>query len=53
MTDSEKIKLIDNMIADFWEFNTEQQRKDGAEAIITAIASVIDFRKEDELNAEN
>ena len=47
MTDSEKIKLIDNMIADFWEFNTEQQRKDGAEVLIAAIATVIDFRKED------
>jgi hypothetical protein len=46
MTDSEKIALIDIMIADFWEYNTTEQRKNGAEAFISAIASVINFGKE-------
>lgn len=46
MYDSEKIALIDVMIADFWEYNTPEQRKDGAEAFISAIATVINFGKE-------
>ena len=45
MTDSEKIALIDLLIADFWEFNTEEQRRNGAEAFIASIATVINFRK--------
>jgi hypothetical protein len=48
MSDSEKLALIDIMIADFWEYNTNEQRKDGAEAFIAAIASVINFGKENE-----
>ena len=48
MSDSEMIALIDVMIADFWEYNTEEQRKNGAEAFIAAIASVINFGKENE-----
>ena len=48
MFDSEKIELIDSMIADFWEYNTNEQRKDGAEAFITAITTVINFGKEKE-----
>ena len=48
MTDSEMIALIDVMIADFWEYNTEEQRKNGAEAFIATIASVINFGKENE-----
>lgn len=48
MTDSEKIALIDIMIADFWECNTEEQRKNGAEAFIATIATVINFGKENE-----
>ena len=46
MSDSEKIALIDLMIADFWEYNTQEQRKDGAEAFISTIATVINFGKE-------
>ena len=46
MSDSEKIELIDEMIGDFWEYNTAEQRKDGAEAFISVIATVINFGKE-------
>ena len=46
MSDSEKIKLIDEMIADFWEYNTDEQRKAGAEAFVSVIATVINFGKE-------
>jgi hypothetical protein len=46
VTDSEMIDLIDVMIADFWEYNSEEQRKNGAEAFIAAIATVINFGKE-------
>lgn len=46
MSDFEKLAMIDIMIADFWEYNTAEQRKNGAEAFIAAIASVINFRKD-------
>ena len=46
MSDSEKIALIDLMIGDFWEYNTAQSQKDGAMAFIAAIASVINYRKD-------
>ena len=46
MTDSEKLALIDLMIGDFWEYNTEEAQKAGAWAFIAAIASVINYRKE-------
>lgn len=29
MTDSEKLALIDTMIADFWEYMTEEQQEKG------------------------
>lgn len=45
MTDSEKLALIDEMIADFWEYNTRQQQECGAVAFIAAVASVINFGK--------
>lgn len=48
MTDAEKIALIDEMIGDFWEYNTAEQRKAGAEAFISVIATVINFGKENE-----
>ncbi len=46
MTDSKKLALIDLMIGDFWEYNTEENQKDGAVAFIVAIYSVINFGKE-------
>lgn len=46
MTDSEKLALINVMIADFWEYQTLEQRKNGAESLITVIATVINFGKE-------
>lgn len=44
MSESEKLALISVMIADFWEYNTEAQRATGAEAFITAISTVVDFK---------
>ena len=46
MTYFEKLAMIDLMIADFWEYNTDEQRRNGAEAFIVAIATVINFRKD-------
>ena len=46
MSDFEKLAMIDIMIADFWEYNTMEQRENGAEAFIAAIASVINFGKD-------
>lgn len=43
MTDSEKVKLIDKLIADFWEYNSEEDMRNGAVAMVTAILSVVEF----------
>lgn len=43
MTDTEKITLISKIIADFWEYNSDENMKNGAVAIITAINSVVEF----------
>lgn len=43
MPDSEKIALIDRMIADFWEWNEEEDRKIGAIHIVNAISSILNF----------
>ncbi len=45
MLDSEKLALIDLMIGDFWEYNTEENQNKGAVAFIAAIASVLNFGK--------
>lgn len=43
MNDTEKIALITEIIGDFWEYSTSEERKSGAEAIVTAINSVVEF----------
>ena len=43
MSDSQKVLLISRIITDFWEFNDEQNQKDGAMALITAICSIVDY----------
>lgn len=43
MSDSEKIKLINQMIADFWEFHEGETITKGAETFVTAIYSVLEF----------
>ena len=44
MTDSEKIALIDRMIADFWEWNETGERNVGAIHVLNAISSVLEFK---------
>lgn len=44
MTDSEKVSLIDKMIADFWEFTNDENISVGAEYILTAISTVTGFK---------
>lgn len=46
MTDTEKITLIDNMLADFWEFHDQEEIKEGAVYVLTAIGSVLNFKLE-------
>ena len=46
MTDTEKIKLIDGILADFWEVNDCDQTKEGALYVLTAIGSVVNFKLE-------
>lgn len=46
MTDGEKLRLIDKMIADFWEFHDSEKYEIGAEVFVTAIYSVIAFEEE-------
>lgn len=43
MTDTEKVKLINRMIADFWEFNETEDMRNGAVAMVTAICTVVEF----------
>lgn len=43
MNDSEKVALISKIIADYWEYNSDEQMEAGAVTVITAINSVIDF----------
>lgn len=43
MTDTEKVNLIDCIIADFWEYSSEEEIGKGAEAIMVAIAAVVNF----------
>ena len=45
MTDTEKIELIGKMISDFWEFNSEEDMRAGAVAMVTAINTVVEFEE--------
>ena len=45
MTDNVKIDLIRNLLVNYWENVTTSE--DSALALISAIATVIDFKKED------
>lgn len=48
MTDRDKLKLIDKMIADFWEYGGSECGEK-ANAVLEMITTVIDFEdKEDE-----
>lgn len=47
MTDSEKLALIDRMIADFWEWNETAERNVGAIHVLNAISSVLEFEGKD------
>lgn len=47
LTDTDKIGIIDTMIADFWEGLTSEQQESGAICLINAIATIINiYRKE-------
>lgn len=52
VTDAEKIKLIDMMTADFWDFLTEEQQDEYAMALVVAIQSVVNFKRKDKKNAD-
>jgi hypothetical protein len=43
MSDTEKIKLIQQLITDFWGFSSDDEVKQGAITLVTAIHSIIDF----------
>ena len=45
MTDTEKVDLIDSIIADFWEHSSEEKISKGAEAVVVAIAAVVNFER--------
>lgn len=45
MTATEKLALIDKMIAAFWEYCTDEQQTAGAAAFITAISTVVNFEE--------
>ena len=43
MSDTEKINLIQKMISDFWECNSNEQIEKSAFAIVTAIYTAVGF----------
>lgn len=43
MSDTEKLKLINKMIADFWEYNDTEDMRNGAVALVTAINTIAEF----------
>ena len=45
MTDTEKVNLISLIIADFWEFQNNEQMEKSALGIVNAISSVVDFER--------
>ena len=45
MTDSEKLALIDTMIADFWEYCPDEQQAAGAMVFVNAISTVVNFEE--------
>lgn len=48
MVDSEKIALINTMIGDFWEYHNDAYQEKCAFALLTAIATVTEFKGCDE-----
>lgn len=46
MTDADKLKLIKEMIDDFWGFNEAEDMRNGAVTMVTAISTVIDFQED-------
>lgn len=44
MTDSEKLALIDAMIADYWEFVPFENEKRSAETLVVSIGTVLNFK---------
>ena len=46
MTDREKLALIGTIIADFWGYSSDDKITAGAEAIVVAINSVVEFENE-------
>lgn len=46
MTDSEKLRLINDMICDFWKYSDSPEGTSGAITMLDAISSVIEFKTE-------
>lgn len=43
MSNAEKVLLISQIISDFWEFSEPEQIERGAQGVVTAIFSIVDF----------
>ena len=43
MSDTDKVRLISQMISDFWEFNEAEDMRNGAVAMVTAIYPVVEM----------
>ena len=46
MNDTEKLALIGTIIADFWEYSSDDKITTSAEAILIAINAVVEFENE-------
>ena len=46
MSDTDKVALIGKIIADFWGYNSDEKITTGAEALVIAINTVVEFESE-------
>ena len=47
LTDTDKIGIIDTMIANFWECLTSEHQEKGAICLINAIATIINIARKE------
>lgn len=52
MTDNEKLKLISDMICDFWQYSDSSKETSGALTMLDVISSVIEFKTENASEAD-
>lgn len=47
MDEKQKLKLINQILGDFWDMFTDNERKEVAEGVMMAISTIIDYNAEE------